>query len=108
MGADIIWHGVSIGCALLFVGIGIYAIRRDKPMWFWSGSTVDPESITDVKAYNKANGIMWLLYSLWYWGASVGWCFNHNLGIALLMLGSTLGGGLLAVIYTYIHRKYKK
>ena len=56
--ADVIWYGVSGGCALLFVGIGLYSFRLKKPMWFWSGTTVDPESISDIPAYNRANGKM--------------------------------------------------
>ena len=47
----IIWLITLIPCSLLFTGIGIYAWRREKPMWFWSGSTVREEEITDVKAY---------------------------------------------------------
>ena len=49
----IIWLLIMIPCSLLFTGIGIYAIRREKPMWFWSGSTVSETEIRDVKAYNR-------------------------------------------------------
>ena len=48
-----------IPVSLLFTGIGIYAWKRKKPMWFWSGSTVKESEISDIAAYNKANGIMW-------------------------------------------------
>ena len=43
----IIWLITLIPCSLLFTGIGIYAWRREKPMWFWSGSTVREEEITE-------------------------------------------------------------
>ena len=36
----VIWLVITIPCSLLFTGIGIYAWRRTKPMWFWSGSSV--------------------------------------------------------------------
>ena len=63
----IIWLVITIPCGLLFTGLGIYAWRLEKPMWFWSGSTVRPDQITDVKAYNRENGIMWICYSLVFW-----------------------------------------
>ena len=51
---------ITIPVALAFTILGVYAWRRKKPMWFWSGSEVKEREISDVKAYNKANGIMWL------------------------------------------------
>ena len=53
----IIWLLIMVPCSALLTGIGIYAWRRKEPMWFWSGSTVKAEEISDVRAYNKANGI---------------------------------------------------
>ncbi len=58
----VIWFLCVGGCALTFTGIGIYAYRRKEPMWFWSGSIVRKEELTDVQAYNHANGIMWILF----------------------------------------------
>ena len=49
----VIWLVITIPCSLLFTGIGIYAWRRTKPMWFWSGSSVREDEITNVKAYNN-------------------------------------------------------
>ena len=51
---------ITIPVALAFTILGVYAWRRKKPTWFWSGSEVKEREISDVKAYNKANGIMWL------------------------------------------------
>ena len=36
-------------------------------MWFWSGQAVGEDEIGDVKAYNRANGIMWIVFSLLMW-----------------------------------------
>ena len=83
MVGKIIMLSVSLICGLLFFAIGIYARRLDKPMWFWSDSHVDPSRITDLKGYNKENGIMWQTYSLWYF-ASCGaaffgyWLYNFK------------------------------
>ena len=64
---NIIWLIIMVPVSLLFTGIGIYAWRRRKPMWFWSGSTVKESEISDIAAYNRANGIMWLVFSFVMW-----------------------------------------
>ncbi|MDU1538661.1 MAG: hypothetical protein E6902_03480 [Paeniclostridium sordellii] len=48
----------------IFICLGIYSLKRKTPMHFWAGSTVSSEEISDVKAYNKANGVMWICYGL--------------------------------------------
>ena len=53
----IVWLVIMIPVSALLTGIGIYAWKRKKPMWFWSGSTVRESEITDIPAYNRANGI---------------------------------------------------
>lgn len=52
---NIIWFVIMIPCSAIFTGIGIYAWKRKKPMWFWSGSSVKESEIRDIKAYNRAN-----------------------------------------------------
>lgn len=72
---------VSFGCGILFFAIGVYARKRNKPMWFWSGSSVDASHVTDVKQYNKENGGMWQLYSLWFFAAGVAEFWNTILAV---------------------------
>ena len=55
---------IDLAAALLFTAIGVYAWRREKPMWFWADYAPDPATLTDTHAYNRANGKMWLTYSL--------------------------------------------
>ena len=57
---NIIWLIIMVPVSMLFTGLGVYAWKRKKPMWFWSGSTVSENEISDVRAYNRANGIMWI------------------------------------------------
>ena len=104
----IIWCVTIFGCAALFLGIGGYAARREKPMWFWAGTTVDPASITDVKQYNAENARMWAFYSLWYWAAGLLWFWKPSAAVIVLAIGATLGIGLLVRTYLKIERKYKK
>ena len=53
---NIIWLVIMIPTSMLFTGIGIYAWRRKKPMWFYSGSTVGENEIED-NAYNKGRDL---------------------------------------------------
>ena len=98
---------VSLGCACLFFGIGVYAKNREKPMWFWSGSEVDASQITDVRQYNKENGTMWKLYSLWYVATGIAEIWNSNLALLILVLSFTAGLVQLIVTYQRIFHKYK-
>ena len=108
MVADIIWYLCSFGCAALFFGIGIYAQKLEKPMWFWSGVEVNPTVITDIPQYNQENGRMWKYYSLWYWAAGLCWHWRPGIAVAILVLGGSLGTVLLVRKYLEIEKKYKK
>ena len=107
MAGMIIWCITVFGCAALFLGIGIYAQKREKPMWFYAGTTVDESKITDVKAYNKENARMWKLYSLWYFASGLIYFWNEVISIVLLVLSCTVGIGILVGTFNKIEKKYK-
>ena len=91
----------------LFVGIAIYAFKTNKPMHFYSGSTIDSKTIKDIKKYNKENAYMWLSYSLWYF-ISIPFIFiNPTISLIILLLSASLGFILLILIYKKINNKYK-
>ena len=104
----IIWLVVTIPCSLLFTGIGIYAWRRRKPMWFWSGSSVREEEITNVKAYNRENGIMWICYSAVFWISTIMGIRSVSIAGIVLAVGCLGGLPLLVIAYNRIYRKYKR
>ena len=108
MAADIIWYITMFGCAALIFGIGVYANKLEKPMWFWSGSEVDAATITDVKAYNRENSRMWLWYSVWYWIAGFAWIWSAALAMIALTMGCTVGIVILVRTYLRIEKIYKK
>ena len=95
-------------CAAFFTGMGIYAWKRKKPMWFWSGSSVSEDDISDVAAYNRANGIMWICYSALFWvSAALG--LKHTVaGGVVLILGCLIGTPALIFAYDRIFNRYKK
>lgn len=90
------------------MGIGIYAMHRTEPMWFWAGSSVDARTLTDVRAYNRANGWMWIAYSVPFWlSAALGWKWE-TLGGILLGLACTVGLALVFWCYRRILKRYSK
>lgn len=106
MAGKIIMLVVCFGCAILFFAIGTYAQKMKRPMWFWSGSEVDASQITDVKQYNKENGIMWQLYSFWYLAAGLAEIWSTIIALIFLVLSCTVGVALLITSYNKIYKKY--
>ena len=105
---NLIWLIIMVPVSLVFTGIGIYAWRREKPMWFWSGSTVKESEISDITAYNRANGLMWLGFSLILWICTVLGALSMKAGGVILIAGGALGVLALPVVYGKIYAKYKK
>ena len=105
---NIIWLIIMIPVSLLFTGIGIYAWKRKKPMWFWSGSTVKESEISDIAAYNKANGIMWIDFSVMMWVSTVLGAINSKIGGIILIAGCIIGVPILPIVYGKIYHKYRK
>lgn len=106
MAETIIWYVTLFGTALTFFLIGIYAQKKTKPMWFWAGSEVDAARITDIPQYNKENGAMWKLYSLWFWAAGLAGIWSPVAALVLLALGCTVGLFFLIRQYRRIFQKY--
>ena len=105
---NIIWLIIMVPVSMLFTGIGVYAWKRKKPMWFWSGSTVKESEISNIAAYNRANGIMWLVFSLVMWISTILGVMNMKAGGILLITGCIIGVPLLPIVYGKIYRNYKK
>ncbi|SFI42091.1 hypothetical protein SAMN05192551_12010 [Tindallia magadiensis] len=95
-------------CATVFIGIGIYSIKRKTPMHFWSGTIVRPEEISDVKSYNKENGIMWIVYgSTYILSAIVSLFWRSSIGTIIVGLSASVGIIVLILVYQRIYKKYK-
>ena len=103
----VLWLMIMIPLSAFMTGIGIFAWKREKPMWFWSGSTVSEDEITDVAAYNRANGLMWISYSAVFWISTVLGMFHMAAAGIVLAVGCL--GGIPALIFAYgkIYSKYR-
>ena len=98
---------IMIPCAAAFTGLGVFAMRRKKPRWFWSGSEVKPYEIRDIPAYNRANGWMWILYSLGFWAAAALSLLNVPAAGVLVAVWCLGGIPVLVLGYNRIYQKYK-
>lgn len=99
---------IMIPLSLFFTVLGIYAWKRKKPMWFWSGSTVRQYEIKDIPAYNKANGYMWLGFAAMLWVSTILGFLNMKAGGVCLIIGCIVGIPALPIIYGKIYKKYKR
>ena len=93
---------------MLFTGLGVCTLRRRKPMWFRSGSSVKEEELTDVRACNRANGIMWIAFSAVFRVSTVPGFLRMQAGGVCLLAGSVCGVPVLPAVYSKIYKKYKK
>ena len=105
---SIIFLCIVIPMAAFFTALGIFSWKRKKPMWFWAGSTVREEEITDVRAYNRANGLMWIAFSTVFWTSAVLSAFYLDVAGAVLGAGTMIGIVVLIFAYKAIYKKYKK
>lgn len=89
------------GSGALFFGIGMWAEHSRKPIHFWAGAEVAPETVTDIPAYNLENAVMWKEYSIAYWIA--GFCsFYSDLYAGILLMIAGIPGLVL------LFRRYMK
>ena len=105
---------LNLMCAGIFYGIGIWAHNRKDPMHFYAGSTVDPNTISDICAYNRENEKMWKIFSVPFWFSAVSAFFSIWLdvlmiiSVTVLVIGCTVGIGWLVWQYNRIYKKYRK
>jgi Na+/H+ antiporter NhaC len=51
--------------SLIMIGIGVSQLKSKIPVGFYSGEKPPTaEELTDVSAWNKKHGIMWLIYGV--------------------------------------------
>ena len=92
-------------CALCLMGFGLYALKTKKPINFWAGDKINPRKITDVKKYNRANGIMWISYGALFLSCCVITFFN-DFAAGMVCMGLAVAGiPLLIYIYTCVIKK---
>ena len=94
-------------CAVMMFGIGIYQLRSKTPVGFYSGEEPPKEeNLTDVKAWNRKHGFMWIMYGVFITiGIISGFIIGDSPVLILVFCGSLLVPILMMVLY---HRKLER
>lgn len=109
MNGDIILSLILCLCGGLCIGLGIYALNKKSPMHFFAnGPEVKVEEISDIKAYNKANAIMWISYGMVFIIAGITEIlFEGHISIIITVLACFPGFIILIFVYLIIRKKYE-
>ena len=93
--------------SMIFTILGIYMGLRKDPATFWTGQEIKKGEISDVMAYNKANGYMWLGFSALLWIAAFAGLFGGGMvGGITLFVAMGVGIPMLPFVYNRIYKKY--
>lgn len=86
MGEAIITGFIYGMCACIMWGLGISQLKSKKPVGFYTGEKAPlPDEISDVTAWNRKHGSMWITYGFCLAAA---WVFGLWLGDGLLVMVS--------------------
>ena len=101
---------ILLVCMAPIIIIGISQYRSKNPVGFWSGKEPPKkEQITDVEAYNRKHGLMWILYGIGFIVCFVcGLPFGGEIAAYLCMI--EVIGGLFGMIgyHNKLNRMYYK
>ena len=94
-------------CGLIMWALAFWAYKRTTPMHFWAGTTVKPEEISDIPAYNRENALMWFIYGAFSFVSGIVMLFSVAIGAILVFVLSVFG--IIPLIWNYkrIYKKYK-
>ncbi|MCI9527200.1 MAG: hypothetical protein HFH37_09835 [Lachnospiraceae bacterium] len=103
---------IAISAAPMII-LGIVQYNSKEPVGFWSGKE-PPKSqqVTDVKAYNRRHGVMWIVYGLGFFpgfAPVIIWGEEFALIAVALFLIECIGGIFVMIAYhNKLNRRYLK
>ena len=100
----IIWSSVTI----LIIGIGIWSWKSKIPAGFYAG--VEPPKVKDVRKYNHAVAILWLVYAILFELLGFPFLFQeqNSPGFIVTILGVVAITIALLIVYNRILAKYRQ
>ena len=101
---EIILFIVCVVMILTYAGFGLYSWRRKTPANFWAGEKIPDEAVSDVKKYNRANGLMWIIYGVLYLIPAIMALFDAASAGFILAAITFAGTPILIFIYVKIIR----
>lgn len=97
--------------AVVMIIIGVSQIRSEKPVGFYTGETPPRgDELTDVVAWNKKHGYMWVVYGVivisFFTMAS--FVKSENLAMVLLLSGIIGSLPIMMLYHSHLKKKYYK
>ncbi len=96
---------------VVMIIIGVSQIRSEKPVGFYTGEKPPREDeLSDVVAWNKKHGYMWVIYGFIIIGSFVMASFIKSETIAMVLLLSGIIGALpiMMLYHSHLKKKYYK
>lgn len=106
--ANIIYFVSILACAMTFLAISVWAFTSKNPVNFWAGEKISADSISDIKKYNQAYGVMWLIFGLCWLITAVLGLFSLSISIVVLVVLNTVGLVTLILVNNKIRKRYMK
>ena len=100
---------IFLFAAVLMTAIGISQIKSGEPVGFYSGEDIpEAKDLTDVRAWNKKHGAMWIVYSI---VILLAWCGGYFLGegapgMIVMCAGLFLPLPLMALYHKRLKKMY--
>ncbi len=98
---------ITVILIVTFGGVSIWSFCAKNPVNFWAGDEVKPSEISDIKAYNRGNGLIWAFFTLPQLIAAVLFPINNLAANIFQVVGIVLGIPLAIIIYKKIEKKYR-
>ena len=110
MAGTIISGVIFLVVALIIFGIGISQLRSKEPVGFYTGEKPPKaEQLSDVNAWNKKHGIMWIVYGIciicsWACSAFIGG--NSIYSVIPLCIGTLIPIPVMAFLHHKLVKMY--
>ena len=99
---------IYVFVSLFMMAIGIAQLKSQDPVGFYSGEKPPKaEDLTDVHAWNKNHGLMWLIYGIIiFFSYLIGIPFVYSILVIIPMIGGVIVP--LPFMIWYHHKLIKK
>lgn len=111
MAENIISFLIFLLVSLIMLGLGVSQIKSKDPVGFYTGEKPPThEQLTDVSAWNKKHGLMWIIYGAAIMGSYIICAFVEAEMIALIVFLGVIVGAIPVMMWyhVYLQRKYMK
>lgn len=102
-----IGFGIYLFVAMIMIMIGLSNLKKKTPVTFWSGEKpLRASEISDVGAYNKNHGLMWMCYGIGMLAVYImAGCLFKDVFFAAIASAVEICGGIAAMMT--LHRRWE-